>query len=846
MAKSHFLWLALPVLAMMAASCTAEKETELRAEGTTLSINIPDAKTILGPSVAGIRNTYWVDGDCIAVNGTASYPLSGIPAESQKADFVFPSTLDTPYNIIYPASFYKDASTITLPAEQTFASGSFASGSEPLVGYTTSENEAISLNRLCGLMMIQLKKDSGVSASNIIRITFTGNSGEQVCGDFTIDYQNATLTGTSSAEADKSVSMTLSQPLDETDALEIFLVVPSMEYTGGFTVEMEDALHRKMTKTTTDAKTVTPGKLMKMKAFTFVPSDVATEFELEEIIEEVLVPDNYNVTGRVVDNSGNGIAGVVVTDGTKCVQTMIDGRFYMNSDIDNVKFVHISTPSGYMPQVQNGIPKFYKTKSSITPQGGVYDFGNYVITPVANPDHATILMTADPQPRSNNWGLDKIAYKALDVCQDLYSELKDVSLGISGRQVYGICLGDIVHESMGLYDQYNTALSTFNYPTYNIIGNHDNNPDAADDDAGAADFESYYGPRNYSFNIGGIHFVMLDNLIMKDNGEGRLTAFDQGLTDGIWTWLQADMGYISKDTKIMVCAHSPMFKQQSGSERTNSAKHGGHTSSVDGPAFGYGDLFDLYNEVHAWAGHTHSGFNFVYSSTHRHANIQVHTLARSTGELWTNEYLANGTPRGFTVVEIDNGEITWKFHPMTHQRGVFQGVTTGYCSAGAPAYDYRAWNYSGSGASCVAVMKDGSGALTEDYQMNVYPRGSYGDNYVYANIFLWDEKWGTPTWTPDGGTPVEMTRIYSAGKALIPDTDKIYDKGDTEFRTWYKAHADKSGGSLKGLDGYTTVAKESDGLITTLFRVPADATPSSGIVRVTDRFGNVYSRSVSW
>jgi len=410
---------------------------------------------------------------------------------------------------------------------------------------------------------------------------------------------------------------------------------------------------------------------------------------------------------------------------------------------------------------------------------------------------------------------------------------------------------------MSLYAQYNTALAGLPYPTYNIIGNHDNDPDAADDDAAAAVFEPHYGPRNYSFNIGGIHYVMLDNLIMKADGaedggeesEGSLTAYDQGLTDRIWTWLQNDMAYISTDTKIMLCAHSPMFKLMKGSERTNSAYHAG-THSINDGNYGYGDLFDKYDEVHAWAGHTHIGFNYVYPSSHRHKHIQVHTLARSTGELWTNEYLAAGTPRGFTVVEVDNGNISWKFHPMTRQTTAFQGATTGYCSAGAPAYDWRDWDYNSSGE---AVMKDGSGALTEAYQMHAYPRGAYGDEYVYVNVFLWDENWELPVWTPDGGAQVTMTRLVSPNDQIIVDEssdpvkEKIFDRADTEFRTWYKTYANKSGASLKLLPGYRIrEIYSADGYLNSIFRAPAAASPNRGTVSVTDRFGNTYSRTVEW
>ena len=838
----RFFWIALPVL-LLAAGCNEKvepvKPEPEPVEFTTLKVNLSSdvTRTTLGPSDGTSRPMYWVDGDRIKLNGVTSDPLDGVGGSSS-AIFTIEGKATTPYKILYPASFWKDDSTITLPGTQAWASGSIATDTAPLSGYSTS-GDAVSLSHLCTILQISLKKDAAVSASSISTITFKGNNGEQVCGDFTIDYSGATLTPAGSGS---TVTLNVGQALSESDNLDMFLVVPARTYTKGFTVEMEDNLGRTMTKIRSGNTILGAGKLVKFKAFTFKPSPETTEFTIEPITEEVIPPDNFNIMGYVKDNAGNPVEGVVVSDGLQCVRTNMDGSFYLESNISKTKFVFISTPTGYLPEVSGGIPRHYKLLSSVSPSGGIYNMGNYVLTPVSNPNRFTLLITADPQPRKNNWTLDKVAYKSLDACQDLYQELYDVSQAINDRQVYGICLGDIVHEDMSLYAQYNSALATLAYPTYNIIGNHDNDPSAADDDAAAAPFESYYGPRNYSFNIGGIHFVVLDNLIMKENpSENNLTSFDQGLTDDIWTWLQADMAMIPTTTKIMVCAHSPMFKYISGSERTNTAKHGGSTNTSEGGAYGYGDLFDQYPEVHAWAGHTHVGFNFIYSSTHRHRNVQVHTLARSTGELWTNEYLAAGTPRGFTIVEVDNGNISWKFHPVTRQRGAFQGVTSGYCSAGAPAYTWRDWDYNGSG---VAVMRNGGGALDESYQLHAYPRGTYDDSYVYANVFLWDENWALPVWTPDGGSPVTMTRIYTSNNHdIISDTDKVYDYADTEFRTWYKEHANKSGGSLHALDGYRTVDTDK---ITTIFRAPESAAHASGTVSVTDRFGNTYSRPLSW
>ena len=537
-----------------------------------------------------------------------------------------------------------------------------------------------------------------------------------------------------------------------------------------------------------------------------------------ETTEEELLPPpregSYNMHGRVVDAStGKGLEGVVVSDGQISVKTRRDGSFYFKSMLFNVRFVFVSTPSGYLPPVEKGLPRFYKRMADATLASDGYDFGTFFLTPVESPDRFTLLISADPQPRASSARYDKIGYHSLEICEDLYTELASVAAGITDRQVYGICLGDLVHENMALFDNYAAGLARVGYPTWNIIGNHDNDTSAADDDAAAVPFEEHFGPRNYSFNIGGIHFVVLDNLIMKMGSGGKLNAYDQGLTDEAWTWLQGDLNHIPTTATLMTFAHSPMFKCQNGSERTNTASHGAD----------YGGLINQYAEVHAWAGHTHTSFNYVYPSSHRHKRVQVHTVARSTGELWTNEYLSSGTPRGFTIVEVDNGSVSWRFHPTPHQRPAWVSSST----TRQPAYEWRDWTYDSDGK---AVMKDGSGILDEEYQLHVYPRGAYGDNYVYANVFLWDDMWQAPVFTPEGGAPVTMEKVTAEGR---------HDLATTEFRTAYKTWSP----TLAADSGYTP---ESTGDITTLFRAPASATPRRGAVSVTDRFGNTYTRNVSW
>ncbi len=819
--------MALLPLVMLAAGCEEKEEMQPSEGRTVLTVGLPDSKTYLGASEDGKRKVYWASGDRIAANGVASDPLEGIPADALSAEFTFPGILNLPYNILYPASAYADATHVTLPSEQTYVAGSYDPAAALLAGTVATAGESLKVAHLSALVRIAVKS-AGSTPVTLASVTFQGKGGEQVSGSFTIDYSTPAINGASSDEADKSLTMTVNQPLSSTEPLELFFAVPAGLYNSGFRFVLTDSEGHPMQKSKSTATTLTAGKLSKLPEFVFEPM-TSSEFSLPDVEEEVLVPDAYNVTGRVVDNEGKGLEKVVVTDGEQCVRTLFDGSFYLNTDSATAKFIYISTPSGYLPPVEGGLPKFYKVLSDITPSGGLYNCGDFTLTPVANPDRYTLLISADPQPRrKENWNvMEWIAYHSLDVCDDLYLELKEKAATISDRQVYGICLGDVVHEDMSLYSNYVSSLSGVGYPTYNVIGNHDYNPAAADDEAGDDEFESYFGPCSYSFNIGKIHYIVLDDLLMEKDENDKLTKSGHGLSERIWAWLQADLSYIPTDTKLMVCAHAPMFRMESGSERTNTQAHGRD----------YGALFALYPEVHAWAGDTHGSFNYIYPSSHRNNKVQVHIVARSTGELWTNEYLANGTPRGFTVVEVDGNDITWRFHPNKYQKAAWIGSSQ---TSSAPAYSWRDWNYNSSG---VAVMKDGSGTLSESYQMHAYPKGSYGDEYVYVNVFLWDTLWQNPVFTPSGGgTPLEMVCVHSSAAPTdysVLEAEKVHDLAMTEIRSHYKTNHQY----LSGYDGYTA---SQTGQITTLFRVAPPAGCTGGTVSVTDRFGNTYTRNVSW
>ena len=248
---------------------------------------------------------------------------------------------------------------------------------------------------------------------------------------------------------------------------------------------------------------------------------------------------------------------------------------------------------------------------------------------------------------------------------------------------------------------------------------------------------------------------------------------------------------------------------------------------MDGQKFSshYSDvdlLIKDYSKVYAWAGHTHTMYNYVNKKDPR---VESHTLSRTTGELWTNEYTSSGTPRGYVILDYDYGDVKWKFHPIPYQSGDYQGSK-------APDYKWRNWDY----VDGVAKMKEDGSRLDDSYQMNVYPPGTYNSNdgLVYVEIFMWDELWKTPKFNFNGASQ-NMKRVNSSSNYVS------YDYGQWALQSWYKAN----NATLNGSTGYSASTSGSSAIFTASVQSLATS-KNKGTVSVEDRFGNTYTSVITW
>lgn len=401
--------------------------------------------------------------------------------------------------------------------------------------------------------------------------------------------------------------------------------------------------------------------------------------------------DGSNIFGRVVTDQGEPLAGVVVTDGLQCVTTDAFGNYRMQSDLDKVSFVSVSVPSGYEAEMYNAVPQLFRRvrRNEKAVQA------DFTLEYTGVKDDYTLVIVGDPQMRG--LGYDNSGERYRDVVIPDIKELKG-----DNENIYAIIVGDLVYNWMYGYDDYVDISATANYPTYNIIGNHDmDQNNLFDTRLGVGFYENYIGPIYYSFNIGKMHYIVL-NTIKSDFKQDSRRNYLYGLGDDQHKWLLNDLSHVSKDMTIVLCAHSLLMPKEGEEVTPDIAEIKAELAK--------------FKKVYAWAGHSHHNYFHDYNYNWEGGQFLSATVSRCNGTLKHNKEIAsNGDPNGYAVAEVKGGDMTWKF-------------------------------------KCIG--------MNTDYQMKVYSPERTKSEYVKVNIWNWyQDAWTQPEWWENGVKVAELELV---------------------------------------------------------------------------------------
>ena len=233
---------AITLMGLLFSACLKE-ETSGASEGgeKTLSVGLPSVQTKTWLDYANKEagqpiKVYWSDGDKINVNGRTSLPLSvGTDEKVFEADFLL-SSLEAPYNVIYPSSavieegYAADGSiAIQIPAVQKYSSSTFANESALMYGYSETEDGVV-LRNLCAVVRVNIKgsEDAIISA----KLESMSNDAP-LAGEFRLTPSDGTL---EAAKGNTAITLELDKvAMNNESGVDFFFAIPSGEYTEGLT-----------------------------------------------------------------------------------------------------------------------------------------------------------------------------------------------------------------------------------------------------------------------------------------------------------------------------------------------------------------------------------------------------------------------------------------------------------------------------------------------------------------------------------------------------------------------------------------------------------------------------------
>jgi len=273
---------------LLVAGCVKENlvEPDVPQSGVTvLTANVDAAtRTVLQDD----QKVLWTNGDKINVNGVESAALE-LDEAVVSTKFTFDGVLGTPYKAVFPSSIYKNETTVTLPAYQTYKEGSFSASASPMAA--VSSTASLEFSHLCAV--IKLTVNAGAEHNSIAYVDFYGKNSEQISGDFSINYETLALSGASTADADKKVRYKVSKTLGE-DPFVMYLVVPAQEYANGYTIKVLDDKGHFMEQSKASASTLVAGKIYEMPAFDFVPTRTDLDVEIASAQDLIDFATAYN------------------------------------------------------------------------------------------------------------------------------------------------------------------------------------------------------------------------------------------------------------------------------------------------------------------------------------------------------------------------------------------------------------------------------------------------------------------------------------------------------------------------------------------------------------------------
>lgn len=520
------------------------------------------------------------------------------------------------------------------------------------------------------------------------------------------------------------------------------------------------------------------------------------------IVEDIdFKPDAGTTVYGIVSSAGVGVENVVVSDGAEVTVTNEKGIYQLKS-AKKWGYVFISVPSGYEVPSVGVLPQFHRALKN---SADVVERADFKLEKVDGQDSYKIFMLGDMHLANRTGDLGQFA--------QFTSDLTDYMTRHKGEKMYALTLGDMTwdlywYSNSYYFPQYlNTVNSQIkNLQIFHTMGNHDNDFQTRSDYDAAVKYVDQICPTYYSFNIGKVHYVVMDDIDCSSYDGTESRNYVKSLSAEQLDWLAKDLSHVAKTTPVVVAMHAQVFYPTTSGFK------------IDHDPVNTLRLFDILDgyTVRFVTGHTHKLFNVTPDAPivdgHNFREYNSGSVCASwwwSGNLTPGIHIGtDGTPGGYGIWDVTGTD--------------FQCL---YKSTGWPEeYQFRSYDLNNvhfSMADVPLMPSDISASVKNAYMqyVNAYPQNN--DNEVLINIWNWNSDW--------------TLSVVDENRKTLPYTE-VWAYDPLHIAALSVKRFNNAG--LKSTPLFITDK------FTHFFKVKADDADTDLVITVKDEFGNEWTENM--
>lgn len=520
------------------------------------------------------------------------------------------------------------------------------------------------------------------------------------------------------------------------------------------------------------------------------------------IVEDIdFKPDAGTTVYGIVSSAGVGVENVVVSDGAEVTVTNEKGIYQLKS-AKKWGYVFISVPSGYEVPSVGVLPQFHRALKN---SADVVERADFKLEKVDGQDSYKIFMLGDMHLANRTGDLGQFA--------QFTSDLTDYMTRHKGEKMYALTLGDMTwdlywYSNSYYFPQYlNTVNSQIkNLQIFHTMGNHDNDFQTRSDYDAAVKYVDQICPTYYSFNIGKVHYVVMDDIDCSSYDGSTSRNYVKSLSAEQLDWLAKDLSHVAKTTPVVVAMHAQVFYPTTSGFK------------IDHDQVNTLRLFDILDgyTVRFVTGHTHKLFNVTPDAPivdgHNFREYNSGSVCASwwwSGNLTPGIHIGtDGTPGGYGIWDVTGTD--------------FQCL---YKSTGWPEeYQFRSYDLNNvhfSMADVPLMPSDISASVKNAYMqyVNAYPQNN--DNEVLINIWNWNSDW--------------TLSVVDKNRKMLPYTE-VWAYDPLHIAALSVKRFNNAG--LKSTPSFITDK------FTHFFKVKADDADTDLVITVKDEFGNEWTENM--